>query len=340
MEANPRHENALDRGQDRPGRDSTRTTESGSHYRLDRPAAQATSDPVADFRSAMTAAGLAPPDAIVPDGALHRFHIEGDRIGTRNGWYCLFADQMPAGVFGSWKTGASDTWCAKSRHTLTHRDRANLAALVEQARRQRDAEQAKTWESAATRAAAIWDRAQPASDSHPYLVRKCVRAHGTRQTQDGRLVVPVWDGERLTTIQYIDATGDKRFLTGGRIKACSFPIGEYCPGEPIAIGEGFSTCAALHQETGALVLAAFSAGNLLPVARRVRDQYPDAQLVIAGDNDAWTPGNPGRTKAIEAARAVRGRVLIPMFSGADLAGRPTDWNDWLRLQGRTGEVVV
>ena len=153
-------------------------------------------------------------------------------------------------------------------------------------------------------------------------------------------MVPVRDGERLTTLQFIDADGAKRFLTGGRIKACWFAIGEYRPGEPIAIAEGFATAAALHQETGALVLAAFSAGNLLPVARRVRDQYPDAQIIIAGDNDAWTPGNPGRTKAIEAARAVRGRVLIPMFSGADLAGRPTDWNDWLRLQGRTGEVVV
>lgn len=297
-------------------------------------------DPIDAFRDAMADGGVPPPDYINPDGRLHRFRVEGDKSGSQNGWYLLHMDKVPAGAFGNWKSGDQGTWCAKSKSSMTCQDRANLAALVEQARRQRDAEQARTWASAATRAAAIWDRAQPASDSHPYLVRKCVRAHGTRQTPGGQLVVPVWDGDRLSTIQYIDANGGKRFLTGGRIKGCWFAIGEYQPGEPIAIGEGFSTCAALSQETGALVLAAFSAGNLLPVARRIRDQYPDAQIIIAGDNDAWTTGNPGRTKAVEAARAVGGKVLIPMFSGADLAGRPTDWNDWLRLQGRTGEVVV
>lgn len=288
----------------------------------------------------MAAAGLAPPDVLHADGALHRFRVDGDRIGSRSGWYCMHPDGLPAGVFGNWKTGTSETWCAKSRHTLTHRDHANLAAMVEAARRQRDVEQAKTWEAAATRATAIWDRAHPAPDDHPYLVAKGVRAHGTRQTPDGRLVVPVWDGERLSTIQYIGADGGKRFLTGGRIKGCWFAIGEYQPGEPVAIGEGFSTCAALHQETGAYVLAAFSAGNLLPVARRIRGLNPDAQIIICGDNDQWTNGNPGRTKAVEAARAVGGKVLIPDFSGLDLATRPTDWNDWVRLQARTGEVVV
>lgn len=35
----------------------------------------------------MAARRLAPPDGIVLDGNLHRFDVEGDRHGRRNGWY-------------------------------------------------------------------------------------------------------------------------------------------------------------------------------------------------------------------------------------------------------------
>src|SRR5258708_6250867 len=54
---------------------------------------------------------ITPPDDILGDGSLHRFHIEGDRPGTRNGWYVLHLDGIPAGSFGSWKTGDTYTWC-------------------------------------------------------------------------------------------------------------------------------------------------------------------------------------------------------------------------------------
>jgi hypothetical protein len=42
-----------------------------------------------EFREADAPGRLVPPDAIEADGLLHRFHVDGDRSGTRNGWYCL-----------------------------------------------------------------------------------------------------------------------------------------------------------------------------------------------------------------------------------------------------------
>ena len=42
-----------------------------------------------------------------------------DRRGTRNGWAVLFGDNVPAGEFGSWRTGLRHGWCAKSPTALT-----------------------------------------------------------------------------------------------------------------------------------------------------------------------------------------------------------------------------
>ena len=56
----------------------------------------------------------------------------------------------------------------------------------------------------------------------------------------------------------------------------------------------------------------------MPVARELHEKYPEKQIVIAGDDDRHlelTHGiNPGRTKAEEAARAVGGKVLLPIFA--------------------------
>ena len=73
-----------------------------------------------------------------------------------------------------------------------------------------------------------------------------------------------------------------------------------------------------------MVIAAMNCGNLLPIALTIRDAHPHDAIVIAGDNDRHTEGNPGRTKANEAARAIGAQVAIPEFPPG-VAG--TDFND-------------
>jgi hypothetical protein len=55
----------------------------------------------------------------IPDGELHRFREDGGKAGNKNGWYCLYGDGVPAGSYGSWKTGKTFTWCAKSRNDMS-----------------------------------------------------------------------------------------------------------------------------------------------------------------------------------------------------------------------------
>ncbi|MDT4875053.1 hypothetical protein FQZ97_1103950 [compost metagenome] len=58
----------------------------------------------------------------------------------------------------------------------------------------------------------------------------------------------------------------------------------------------------------------------------LRTRYPDAKIVLAGDDDRQTEGNPGRTAANAAATAVGGLVAFPDWP-ADAPLTLTDFND-------------
>lgn len=92
----------------------------------------------------------------------------------------------------------------------------------------------------------------------------------------------------------------------------------------LLICEGFATGATLHEESGYPVLCAMTSGNLKAVAMAAKAKCPDAELVICADNDRFTAGNPGLTKAKEAAKAVGAKVTFPRFPEG---GAGTDFND-------------
>jgi putative DNA primase/helicase len=100
----------------------------------------------------------------------------------------------------------------------------------------------------------------------------------------------------------------------------------------VYLAEGFATAASLHQALGQPVVVAFHAGNLVAVATALRERYPLARLVVCADDDHLTPGNPGRTMAMAAARAVAGELAVPIFPGERPAWA-TDFNDLHRLHG-------
>ena len=201
--------------------------------------------------------------------------------------------------------------------------------------RKAEQERDKAREKAAQHALALWNTAAPAM-WHDYLRRKAVLPLGIRQ-RNHLLVVPMFDFDRrLLNCQTIDPDGTKRFLRGGRTSGLYYPIqGE---GDSIYICEGFATGAAVHLYFAkhARVAVAFNAGNLLHVAVAMRAKHPGAPLVIAADNDAWTDGNPGLTKAREAADAVRAKVIYPQFDGLDVSGKPTDFCDLHLLKREAG----
>lgn len=288
---------------------------------------------VSDFAAAIAAAGLGTP-TIEPDGKIHRFQVEGDTAGSKNGWYSLHLDGIAAGIFGSWKWSEPQTWCSVSRDQMTPAQSADLRRMVETAKAEREAEDAARHAKAAEDAAALWERAKPARPAHPYLVAKGIEPHGIRQ--DGpRLVVPVYIDGQLASVQTIDParTPPKLFLKDGRIAGGCFVIETAVTRPEVLLCEGFATGATLHEQTGAKVYCAFSSGNLAAVARTVRALHTGETIIVCADNDAWTPGNPGMTAARAAALVIGARLLVPGFTGMDLTSKPTDFNDLARLAG-------
>lgn len=179
------------------------------------------------------------------------------------------------------------------------------------------------------KAAKLWDEANPKpSAKHLYLANKQVRGYGIRQLREA-LVIPVRDADgALHGLQFIQPDGSKRFISGMAKAGHYHAIGK--PGAVLLIAEGYATAATLREATGQAVAVAFDTGNLRPVALALRAKFPAARIVIAADNDHRTEGNPGITKATEAAQAIDGTVIAPAFPAGD-AG--SDWNDYAAVHG-------
>ena len=282
-----------------------------------------------DFQDAIRAAGLEPPREIFADGALHRFSSNGKR-GDEAGWYVLHGDGVPAGVFGNWRTGFTQTWRADIGRKLTTGEELANYARWEAMRLQRERERIAQHQEAQAKAERIWRAATPAPADHPYLVRKGIQSHGVRLT-NGALVVPVRGAEAgLSSLQFITSDGGKRFLSGGIVKGGHYFIGT--PGKTLCIAEGFATGATIHEATGYPAAVAFNAGNLLPVAQAMRQKFPDVKIIICADDDNLTAGNPGLTKGKEAAREIGALLFVPMFR-RDRPAAATDFNDLAQLCG-------
>ena len=285
-------------------------------------------DPVAAMVDAMTKDGIPPsdPTVVTPDGRLHRYHVDGDKHGSSNGWYVLHMDSVSAGAYGSWRTGTWHTWCDRPQSELSPAEREALRQRMVDAKAEFDERLRQQRVEAADKARYLWERARPADPAHDYLQAKQVPPLVARQLQDS-LVLPLYDPETwaIVNLQFIAADGMKNFLGGARKKGCVIPVAHPEHWRRLVITEGWATgvsVAAMSPE--ALVLAGVDAYNLLPVAQAVRRHWPGAEIVIAGD-----AGPVGETQARNAASAVNGLVAIPPMieDGAD-------WNDYVNGGGR------
>ena len=213
---------------------------------------------------------------------------------------------------------------------MTQAERSAHHQRMQAIAQQREADKAQRQQDAATAAAQRWEAALPAPADHPYLVRKGIGPHGIKAEGEA-LLIPLRDASTtLHSLQAIGPEGDKRFQPGGRIKGCYFGIGK--PKGVLIVCEGFATGASIHEATGHAVAVAFNAGNLREVAQALHSKYPKLRLILASDDDAYTDGNPGITKATEAARAVGGYLTKPNFSEQRSAAE-TDFNDLHQYHG-------
>jgi putative DNA primase/helicase len=292
-------------------------------------------------RAALLELGLSLPKSFEYD----RFHIVDDKNGKKNqGRLKIFADGK-GGFVQDWRDTSKKFFFLDGEGQAKPQSKQERQR-IERERRKRQAEAAAKQDQTAKRALCDWQKAKPAPENQPYLVRKQIKPHGARfgrwrrviqdkggnraiLTIENALLLPLFDPSgTLRSLQAIfpekhPVLGrDKDFLPGGGLAGLFWWIGQRSnqPGETVLIAEGFATAATLHEQSGHRVYMAFTAGNLLAVGRIVRERMPNANIVFAADNDTKTAGNPGLTKATEAAAAVGGSVAVPPIHG--------DFNDY------------
>lgn len=180
----------------------------------------------------------------------------------------------------------------------------------EEIMRQREQAQAMRYDIATREARDMWAKAKIADPHHPYLVRKNVAAYMARQHEDGRLILPVYDGEgEIQSLQFIDDQGGKKFLVGAPMSNGRLYIGINM-GRTI-LCEGFATGASIYDAMPEQVCVAFSLGNMEKLAREFHAQ--GRTIVLASDTGL----------AAQKMKALGRELSVPVITPST----PTDFND-------------
>jgi putative DNA primase/helicase len=273
------------------------------------------------------------PDEIIADGSIHRFDV--DTVGDKKGWYAAhFTEEMSYAFYGDWSEGQTYQWHSLKDTVVALGQIKKLKSARLEAQKKCNEARALEQSEAAKNCMELWDELVDASDDHPYLKNKGVKPYGIRlHPSYNNLIIPVLNRGGISSLQSIKESGKKSFFPNGKMSEGYHLIGSFGP--LVLICEGYATGASLHEATGYPTVVAFNAGNLPKVAKELKKEHPDADFIICADNDKWTSGNPGRTKAKEAAKVCSGIVAYPKFKQPEIDkhGKPTDWNDYHQLYG-------
>jgi len=287
------------------------------------------------------------------DGEKHRYRIGGDKAGKRNGEFCVYMDDRPAGwvkdyknrvEYGTWaffKAGEKTPWTDDEKRAYIKKKEMERA----EAQRQKELSRAR----ASAEARKKWDAATEPRPGHPYMKKKGLAGtYGERQL--GRdLLVPIMNARGdIINVQSINAEGEKRFVKGAPVAGGFFVIGgtegqgaaapvQGGTSRPVFLCEGFATGATVFEATGRPVAVCWDCGNLSKAAEYLVKMYP-GQLVLAADNDHLTSGNPGMAAAFGLAEEFGIPFAAPQFEKTE---KGTDWNDYAAIHGieRTAEEI-
>ncbi len=285
---------------------------------------------IEQFIDAMAEKGLEPASAgdIKPDNKRHDYQLAADPKAKKKGYYKLKIDgDFGFGFFGDYRDGDYHSWNAKSGKRFTPEEKRAFAERVQKEREESEREQEELYRKTAIEAQDLIIFLDDAPEDHPYLVKKGVKPYRLL-SHEGKILIPIHDETETWSYQTIGPDGEKYLLKDGKKNGNWFHI---VGDETLVICEGYATGASIHEATGHTVYVAFDAFNISPVSRKVRGAHPQADIIIAADNDQdSTRRNTGLEEARKAATAIKARVVNPSFEkGSGLS----DFNDLHKLSG-------
>lgn len=244
-----------------------------------------------------------------------------DKQGSKSLYYSYTEENGKGfGHIYSCRSAMGDYWFSKSERSWSDSERLEWEELRARKKAEAEAERLALNERVAIEASREF-RSMSQAIEHQYITRKGIPVPPkSKIDNDGNLVLPAIDNDsKIWTLQRISPDGEKKFLYGGRKEGTFFPFGlrKSVTPESIFICEGVATGASIYEATNIPTICAWDAGNLFPVAKSIREKYPDSDIIIAADNDQWTIKNP------------RPKELADIVA-ADVAGDDDRWVNWAR----------
>lgn len=242
------------------------------------------------------------------------------------GWY-IYKRYNDAIVFtfGDWKTG--DKYTFKSTADLDPSDPEYIAlqekaeALREEKARDARLHALSELNKSGQNMMTPYLEKKGFTDTHPTL-HQILNHFGEMD-----LLVPMQDASgEIWNLQRIEPEGTKSFLEGGRTKGLYHLLRPVPESGVIYLVEGVSTGLSVLSlvEEGACVVVAFSATNLIHVAKLLREKHPTHKIIVCADNDHLKDLNFGLKAACDACLAVGAEIIYPPFT---VKQPGTDWND-------------
>ncbi|EIJ5579792.1 hypothetical protein LJI09_004608, partial [Salmonella enterica] len=298
-------------------------------------------DALTQFTDFLHANGADVPDKVIMDGTRQRIRMRDDKPGKKSCTYVGHLDGLPNGWFNDFRDGGKDelsTWYFSGEEGDPV---ASLHMKAVTAQSQWDRAEAKRvlQDKKAGNVRYVHGKFGQAGHQHPYLVKKGVQAaRGVHIDNKQRLLIPLQNADGvMRSMQTIDPEGNKR-LTKDAEKSGNFFVvgGTLKNGRPIVCAEGYATAASGAMALRMPVVMTIDSGNLVKVAERLHQKYPDSPMLFLGDDDPpkpHRPGNPGKEAAEKAARLTGGIAVLPSLTPDEKAQGLTDFNDLHQSRG-------
>ncbi|MCX3204864.1 hypothetical protein ORT97_19660 [Escherichia coli] len=267
-------------------------------------------------------------DPIEFDGQKHYVDTVDGKAGSKKGVYAAFLDGRPAGWYRDYKNGGEIQKWVSTGAAPNPEQMAMLRADAAARREQRAAAQADKFDQTANRLMEEYNRLPDATGDLAYLKNKqVIAANGLKADERGNVVIPLFnaDGE-FRTLERIWSDGSKHLEKDGQAWGSFFVVGgQLKDGDNLLYAEGYATAASISEAINQPVIMTVNAGNMVEVAGRLKDTFPNSTHYFLADNDIYKDENVGLEKATEAAELTAGHVLVPAFSNPKEG--LTDYND-------------
>lgn len=245
---------------------------------------------------------------------VERFHIDGDKQGSKNGWRLI--TQGGTTITGSWKTGEKEISIKYDPHQLGRYFNKFDKLKYIQNKQIEFFETEKLLKKllATINNASIYY-------NHPYFIKKGLSNIPARVNYNNEIIVPIYDpaADELISAQLISETGTKRFIRGLKVKDGCAIINKNREATNIFICEGLATGLTIYEAMGrknCCIYCALSAMNLCNVAHRVHryiaSKIEKCNITIAADNDTV-----GMNYATEAMYDLNLNMVFPPTPGDD-----------------------